>query len=729
MQNGQNPVGASRPAAGRERRQIGSGGPKPDGSWLQLVAAFIIHHRAYVLIMALLLLLPALYGLARLKVEYDLIRYLPQDLESIRGLDVLNRRFGFESSATVVVKNRPEWEVDRLKKEIERIKGVSSVFWLSDVADFSIPRSFQQDLAEPFYRKDATLLVVQFREAGSADATRRALARIQRRLKDGMFLVGSMVATEELRDKSQREKPVILAVSLLSLLIVLTVTLPSFAAPLLFMITLGCSVVWNLGLTCFLKGQISYVTDSFGAALQLGVTMDYCVFLLHRFEEEQGKGLPAEEAMVAAVRRTLVAILASSATTIAGFMALGTMKVRIGADLGYTMARGVLIAVVAAVTVLPCLTLMTQPLIDRLRHRPLVPSFSGIGRVVTRFHIPLFIALLLLAIPAWHGRSRLQVSYDLEQTMSEVPSVKRLQQLRREYGVTDVANILTRDLPAWRNIALEQQLVEMPGVRRISSYNEIVGTGIPTSFVPPVISHRFLSGGFYNIEVTLAQRAGSPVGGHTLAEMSTQVPRVDGEAYLTGQCVVDYDLRRLSEQDMTRIDRLTPVLIAAIIAISFGSVSVPLLLVLVILVAIWANQSIVFFSGGSVFFFATVALSCIQLGATVDYAILITSRYREERERHSAAEAARRAVAGSAGAVLTSGLTLCAATIGIYLFSSLSLLADLALLLARGAIISMFAAIFLLPAALLVLDRIFPFTSLKWPSSAGKSRKHLAVPQ
>lgn len=685
----------------------GVGGPgRPGPTLLERVARAIVRGRVVVLLLAVLSAIPALYGMRHVKVEYDLLKYLPRTLSSVKGVDLLNRHFGFSSVASLVIRGCPDWRVQQIKERVEHTRGVSRVFWFSDVADPSVPLAFQRELVDEFYRKDATIMQVQFAESIS-DQTYQAIRSIRDGLEPGQELVGPVVTLADLRGAAEKEKPKLIIMAVISIACILLLTMPSFITPILFLTTLGLSVVLNLGLSYYLGGRISYLTDSFAGALQLGVTMDYCIFLLHRFEEETARHPSVEEAMVQALRKTLVAILASSMTTVAGFATLGFMRIGIGADFGFTLARGVLIAVVATATVLPALILIGMPLIKRFGHRSLLPRFSRLGPITVRLWVPLLIVLLAAAVPAWYGHAHLKTSYDLEQSFSdEMPSMKSLKTLRRQYGVADTANVITRNLPSWTNIALEERIARVPGIQSASSYLSRVGVGVPENFVPTVVRDRYLAGDYYNIDLTLAGRTSDPARGAAFNAIRKMLEPVRPRAYLTGQAVVNKDMERLAREDMNRIDLITPFAIGAIVAVSFMSLSIPVLLVLLILVAIWINQSIVFFTGGSLFFFAAVALSCIQLGSTVDYAILMTSRFREERVTHSAREAVALAVNRCGGALLTSAMTLFAATIGIYLISSLALIKELALLLARGAIISMLAASLLLPAVLIVWDGV-----------------------
>lgn len=688
---------------------------------MQQIAAFIIKHRVLVLVITAVLLVPMFYGLLKLRVEYDLLTYLPEDLDSVEGLEVLNRDFKVSSVAMVVVKKCPDWQVLQLKGEIQAVNGVSNVYWLSDVADFSIPRSYQKQLADQFYRKDATLLQVQFAAGGTDPRTQQAIGQIRTLLKENQELIGTVVTTAEVEEQSRRERTPMLLVCLLFVAVVLLLTLPSFVTPFLFLLTLGISIVFNLGLAHFMGGRISYITNSVAAALQLGVTMDYCIFLLHRFEEEQALQPTDEEAMIQAVKRTALSILASSLTTVAGFSTLGLMRIRIGADLGLTMARGVFVALIGTITVLPALIMVALPLIKRFRHRPLLPSFAPLGKAVARFHIPLFILLLVVTVPALYGKSNLDMSFNIERSFPEsLPSMKATRELREQYEIADTANIITDGLPAWQVMEIERRAAQVPGIAATSSLYSVVGSGVPESFIPTAILDRYSVDRFDNIYLTLERRATDPLSEEAYRRIRDILKQTGAKAYLTGQAVVDYDVKRLSTEDMNRIDWLTLLAIGLIVAVSFRSFGIPILLVFVIQVAIWLNQCIVFFGGGSLYFFSSLALSTIQLGATVDYAILVTSRFKEERSLYSAPEAMARAVGECTGALFTSSLTLCAATISIYFVSSLKLVKDLTMLLARGAIISMAAAAILLPAVLLLLDRVVAWTTYRWPSDTQK---------
>lgn len=684
---------------------------------MQKFAAFIVRKRILFLIIAILLCIPAAFGMANVEIEYDLLTYLPDSLNSVQGLNILNREFGFSSTANIVVRNCPEWQVEELKQLLQQVDGVSAVFWLSDISDYTIPKEYQRETVNQFYRGDATILQVAFPTGSSSPKTRAAVKEIKSLLTENQDIIGTMVTTLEVQEVSEKEKTPMLLVALALVIAVLLITLPSVVTPFLFILTLGLSILYNQGLVYFIGGRMSYITSSVVAALQLGVTMDYCIFLLHRFEEETARGLNLEEAMVKALSRTITAVLSSSLTTIAGFIALGLMKVEIGADLGFTMARGVLISVITTIFVLPSLLIVCAPLIKKLRHRPLVPAFSRLGRVVSRFHIPIFIVLIVIAIPAWYGQNNLEVSYDMEQSFPQsLPSMQALNRFRQKYDLADSANLITKGLEPWETLELDQKVRSIPGIRNTSSFFSLVGSGIPDQFVPSAVSERFYSNDYYNMSITLQEKSNSPVSEAAYEEIRKSVIKPDSEMYLTGQAIIDYDMRQLCKKDLTFIDWISILAVGLIITIAFRSLSIPILLVFIIQVAIWINKSIAFYGGNNMYYFSVIALGTIQLGATVDYAILMTSRFQEERLNYPPRVAIARAATECAGSIFTSALTLCAATIGIGLMNSLTLVKELAMLLARGSIISMLAVSILLPAALLLLDRIFSVTSLKWPS-------------
>lgn len=684
---------------------------------MQKLAAFIVRNRILFLVLAVLLCIPAIYGMINLEIEYDLLTYLPDSLNSVQGLDILNREFGFSSTGNIVVRDCPEWKVQELKQRIEQVDGVSSVFWLSDITDYTIPKEYQRDTVDQFYRGNATILQVAFSAGSSSPKTRDAVREIKSLLSENQDIIGTMVITLEIQEVSESERTPMLIVAVALVIAVLLLTLPSVITPFLFIITLGLSILYNQGLAYFIGGRMSYVTSSVVAALQLGVTMDYCIFLLHRFEEETTHGLSLEEAMTKALGRTIAAILSSSLTTIAGFIALGLMKVEIGADLGFTMARGVLISVLTTIFILPSLLIVCAPLIKKLRHRPLIPAFSRLGRMVSRFNVPIFVLLVLIAIPAWYGQNNLAVSYDMEQSFPQsLPAMKALNRFREEYGLADSANLVTKGLEPWETLELEQKVRNIPGIQATSSIYSLVGSGIPDQFVPSAVSKRYYSNGYYNLNITLTEKSNSPISEAAYEEIRKSILKPDKEMYLTGQSIIDYDLRQLCKKDLTFIDWISIIAVGLIIAFTFRSLTIPVLLVFIIQVAIWINKSIAFYSGNNMYYFSVIALGTIQLGATVDYAILMTTRFQEERLNYPPRVAIARAANECAGSIFTSALTLCAATIGIGLMNSLTLVKELAILLARGSIISMLAVSILLPAALLLLDPIFSVTSLKWPS-------------
>ncbi|HBL49562.1 MAG TPA: hypothetical protein DDZ65_04870 [Firmicutes bacterium] len=684
---------------------------------MQKFATFVVRNRILFLALALLLCIPAAYGVANVAIEYDLLTYLPNSLNSIQGLNILNREFGFSSTANVVVRDCPEWQVQELKQCLEQVEGVSGVFWLSDISDYTIPKEYQQDMVDQFYRGDATILQVAFPTGSSSPETRKAVNEIKGVLTENQDIIGTMVTTLEVQEVSEKEKIPMLLVAVALVIGVLLITMPSVITPFLFLLTLGLSILYNMGLVYFMGGRMSYITSSVVAALQLGVTMDYCIFLLHRFEEETSRGLNLEDAMVKALSRTITAIISSSLTTVAGFIALGLMKVEIGADLGFTMARGVFISVITTIFVLPSLLIVCAPLIKKLRHRPLLPAFSRLGRMVSRFRIPIFILLIMIAIPAWYGQSNLEVSYDMERSFPQsLPSMQALSRFREKYDLADSANLITKGLEPWETLALDQQIRSIPGIRSTSSFFSLVGSGIPDIFVPSAVSDRFYSNDYYNMSITLQEKSNSPVSEAAYEEIRQSVIKPDQEMYLTGQAIIDYDMRQLCKKDLTFIDWISVLAVGLIIALAFRSLSIPVLLVFIIQVAIWINKSFAFYAGNNMYYFSVIALGTIQLGATVDYAILMTTRFQEERLNYPPRVAITRATNECASSIFTSALTLCAAMIGIGLMNSLTLVKELAMLLARGSIISMLAVSILLPAALLLLDPVFSITSLKWPS-------------
>ena len=728
------------------------------------IPRFTVRHRVAILITAAVLLVPAVYGTLNVSIEYDLLKYMPRDLESVRGYEVLDREFRYAERAAVVVKGQPDWAVLSLKDKLSKIDGVSSVFWLSDLADPTIPHDYLgEELVSQFYRGDdgdITFLMVSLAEDSSSPRTVQAIDDIKRLLGEGQYLVGEVVSGIEMKELGMSQMPRMIRTAAVLILLVLIVTLPSAAMPFIFMVTIGAAYAYNMAISYALGQKVSYLTSSVAAAMQLGVTMDYCIFLMHSFHAERqqspagasaggngGSSAEAEAAMERAIAKTANAILSSALTTAAGFAALALMRVRLGADMGLLMARGVLLSVVCTLVVLPSLVLALQNVIDRLTHPVLLPSFRGLGSLVVRGRVPVFaVALLVLAL-GFFGSSRVSLSYDIDSTFPrDIPSIAAMEEFGDVVSGLREMYVVARGVPGWRLQRMTAALRGMDGVTGAGCLADAVDPAVPLDFVPDGVASRYVAGEYGAAILSVDSRASDEAMNSLIAGIREMLPRAldqanasdasdasgasdalgasgasgaldaaDASVYFTGGPVIASDLMRLTSHDISVVNMVSVAAIFIIVAIAFRSLTAPVVLVAAIQCAIWLNQSISYFTHTPLFFFSGLAINAIQLGATVDYAILMASTFRGKLGTCSPTHAMRLAVEESGPAILCSGGAMFAAIMGVYASTSLRAAKDLAALLARGAIVSTVVTTVLLPAVLLMAHKVLAKTSAGWP--------------
>ncbi|MGQ9778676.1 MAG: efflux RND transporter permease subunit [Bacillota bacterium] len=685
---------------------------------MDVLAHVVVRFRRGILLSLLPLLALFLYGLRHGQIEYDLSTYLPAESPSAVGQRILDREFGYGSTAFLLVKDRPDWEVERLKQQIMRVPGVRSVSWVDDLADIAVPR-FYLDAAirDQFFRDGATMLQIVFVHPGPSQATRTAIREIEKLLRPGMCLSGQAVALAEMRDLADREKPKILAISVGLVLIVLLLALPSPLVPFLFLLTLGFAVVANLGIDYFLGRRISYLTNSVATALQLGVSLDFCIFLWERYREERAAHA-REEAMAIAIRQTATAILASAITTVFGFLALAAMRNGLGADLGFTLARGVVFSLFSCLVILPALLLISDRYLFARQHASLIPDLGFLARLVPKTRLPMLLFFCLAFIPAYYSYRHVRVSYDLEKTFPvRLPALQAAEEMRRSFGSVDSVNLVTEGIPPYELEKILAKLERLPGVKGVTTYHRVVDPAIPSFFLPEKLRGFFQAGEYTNTVIFLEERATSKKTTAIIARARAILRPYGQQALLTGSPAVSADLTNLSRTDLPRVNLLSWLLIFLTLAFSFLSFSLPVLLMLVVQLAIWFNQGIAYYLGQEIFYFGTVAIGAIQLGATVDYAVLLTSRFREELAKADPATAMVKAWRESARAAITSAGSLFVATMGIYLGTSLDLVKSLVALIARGAVITLGLVLLVLPALLLSFNRIIAFTTFRWPGA------------
>ena len=681
------------------------------------MAEGIVRRRRAVLAVAGLLLVAGVFGMLNTGINYDLLSYLPDHLDSVKGFEILNEDFALGNTAQVMVIGASDRHVWRLTDRISGIDGIEQVTWVDDLGDLAVPRDFWDNrMVDAYFSGDATFFQVSFAESANDPLTRSAVEEMRDVLSDDQYYL-SGTQQLELEDviNSDRTRFAIAALVLVSIALLLTV--PSVIVPVLFVLTIGLAVVYNLGLSFYLGQEISYLTGVIVLALQFAVTMDYALFLYHRYEQERAR-FDNETAMARSIAATFRSVVAAAATTTAGFLALATMELGFGADMGLTLARGVVITVAAVITVLPALLLMFDAPIRRYAHRVHLPDFHRLGGWLSRHAFAVTIVFLLAFVPAVWSYSQLELSYNLDSALPEdLPSLVASERLAEEFGRAQSFFIVAEDTGRVSDLyRLSRQAGEIDGVTDVLSFTEAVSPLIPDEFLPAEARSAFFEADNTYVSISVPFEFGDPRTDEIIADLRAIAETYPGRSYVTGQSVLFNDLEETSKGDVSRVNWISIAAIAVIVALVFRSIAVPVLLLGSIQLAILLNQGIAALGANDVIFIATLAIGAIQLGATVDYAIILTTRYEEELGRAGdRVEAMREALGGSAPSILVSASTMFAATIGLVFLSSVSTITDLTLLIARGAVISFVVVVFLLPSLLVAAQPLLERTSIGWP--------------
>lgn len=681
------------------------------------ISKFIADHAKSVIVVSLLLLIPSVIGFINTRVNYDLLSYLPQNLDSTKGEDILDKTYSDASIGIVIVEGMENKDINILKDKIEEVDGVTTTLGLTDVLDESIPKDILPDeIKNQLYNEDSTMFVIKFDGAPGSDSTINGISKVKKILNKQCFLSGMSAIMEDTKELAEHEAPFYVLIAVALSIVVLLISMESTVVPIIFLVSIGIGIVYNLGTNLFL-GEISYITKALAAVLQLGVTMDYSIFLMHRYDEERGKWSTKEEAMTQAIKATMTSISGSSLTTIAGFLALCTMDLALGKDIGLVMAKGVVIGVICAITILPAFVLVFDKAIHKFKHKTIIPEFKKVSTLVTKHYKAFIVAFLVIMLPAFFGQANAKVYYNLDETLKpDMSSIVALNKMKDNFNMTSTHFIIVKDdIKSYKMKEMTDRIENLEGVTTVLSYDKFIGPNVPEDFIPRDIKEIFKQGGYNLLLVNSEYKSASDELNNQIIEMTDIVKSYDKDAMVTGEGALTKDLTTIADQDFKNVSVASIAAIFVIILIVFKSVSIPVLLVSAIEFAIFINMGIPYYTGTVIPFVASIAIGTIQLGATVDYAILLTSRFREEiRNGYEKKEAMRIAVQESAKSIVTSGLTFFGATGGVALVSDMALIKSLCFLMARGAIISMMVIIFVLPALLLVSEGIINKTTKGW---------------
>lgn len=677
----------------------------------------IVKYRVLILILAIVLLVPSAIGYFHTRVNYDILSYLPKDIETMKGQDILVDDFGIGAFSLCVVEGMENKDVVALKQNIQEIPHVKEVVWYDTIADLSLPMEvLPEDMYEIFNNdeNDATLLAVLYDTSMSADETMDAIKEIRELAKDRCFVSGMSSVITDIKDLSAKEVPIYVIIAVVLSLIVLSLTMDSAIVPLLFLASIGMAIVYNLG-SNVLTGEISYVTQALAAVLQLGVTMDYSIFLWHSYEAERSKTDSKEEAMANAIASTITSVVGSSITTVAGFIALCFMSFTLGLDLGVVMAKGVIFGVIGCVTILPSMILIFDKAIQKTTHRPIVPDLGRISGFVTKHYRWFVAAFVIILFPAIYGYTHNEVYYDLAGTLpKDLPSAVANQKLEESFDMNATHICLVdSSLPAKDVAHMIDEFNEIDGVKATLGIESVLGAGFPTQMLPSDLVSVVKNDQYELLMISSEYAVASDEVNAQCEKLQKILEKYDQNGMLIGEAPCTKDLIEITDEDFKRVSAVSILAIFFIILIVFKSISLPVILVSVIEFAIFINMGIPTYTGTVLPFIASIVIGTIQLGATVDYAILMTNKYKNYRhDGLEKKEAVRLALEGSIQSVMVSAFSFFAATFGVGIYSNIDMISSLCVLMSRGAIISMLVVIFVLPSMFLVFDKLIVSSSV-----------------
>ena len=694
------------------------------------LSKWIAYHPKTVLIICLILIIPSIIGFIMTGVNYDILSYLPEDIESVQGNEILDKTFHNSASSFIIIKDTEPKDIQKLEDQIRQIDGVSNVIGITDIADPSIPQEILPEvLTNVFYSQDgsSTLIMVQYENSGASQTTMDAIASIRKIMNKNMLLSGLSAITVDTKDLTNSEAPIYIALAIALALIALSFTMTSWILPFVLLAALGTAVIYNMG-TNIIFGEISFVTQSIAAILQLGVTVDYSVFLMDRFEEEKKNYDTKKDAMAVAIDSTFLSLMGSSMTTVFGFLALCFMSFTLGKDMGLVMAKGVILGVFTVVTFLPSLILMLDTAIEKTRHRSLAPKFDKLSTFAIK-HRKIFVAIfVLLFIPAYFLQSNVNKYYNMAQAIpQDLPSISALNTMKKDFNMsTTHFIIIDEDLSSSKINAMTSELDNVDGVTNVLSLNSFVGTAIPNSVLPDEIKAICVQGGKQLMMINSAYSVATDEENAQINKINSIVKKYDPDGILTGEGVMTKDLIEVTDRDFIVTGAISMIAIFILVAIVFKSISIPVILVAAIELAIWVNIGMSTITGATICFITPTIINCVQLGATVDYAILMTTRFREElRRSDDKLKAIKIAAQESSRSIFQSALVFFCATFGVFLICNIDIVKGVCLMLARGSLISAAVIMLMLPGLLLTCEGIINRTSLGWCGSSDKRARKI----
>lgn len=687
----------------------------------------VVKLRVPILIVSILLLIPSIFGFLSTRINYDILSYLPSDIETMKGQDIMLDEFGKGGFSLVMLDGMDDKDVEKVKEKIEKVDHVCDVLWYDTLADVSLPKEVLPDDIYDFFNTDnSTMMAVFFDEATSADGSLEAVKEIRSIAGEQCFVSGMSSVVEDIKDLTMQEAPMYVVIAVILTSIILALTMDSFLIPLFFMLSVGMAIIYNMG-TNFIQGEISFITEALAAVLQLAVTIDYSIFLWHSYKEEKEKH-PGDnkEAMAVAIGKTITSVVSSSITTVAGFLALCFMSYELGMDMGIVMAKGVVIGVICCITVLPSMILVFDKALEKTMHKDLVPSLEKPSKFIIKHHAAFIVLFIVVLIPAVYGQINTNVYYNLTDTLpKDLNSVIANTKLDEEYNMATTHMLLVdADMEPKEVNSMLDEMGKVDGVSFSMSLDTLIGPSIPREIVPDSVTKILKSDKWQLMLIGSEYKVASDEENAQIDELSKILKSYDKDGMLIGEAAATKDLIDITDHDFKVVNIVSIAAIFIIILVALRSVSLPIILVAVIEFAITVNMGVPCFTNTTIPFIASVVIGTIQLGATVDYAILMTTRYKTERnagkDKH---EAVTIALTTSMKSIMVSALGFFASTFGVGVYSSVDMISQLCTLMSRGAIISMITVICILPSMLMLFDKVIINTTMGMKKKENKLYK------
>ena len=676
---------------------------------MKKISKFITNHSLLIVLLSVLLLIPATIGYINTKVNYDILVYLPEDIETIKGQDILTDEFGIGAFSFVTVDNMSNHDILKLENKIKDIAGVNEVLSVADITDETIPIDMlPSDVVSKVTNGDKTIMVVTFDETTSNDKTISAVEEMREVVKDSSTVSGMTAMVLDTMNLSNKEIVAYVVIAVALCLIVLTLATDSYLTPVFLLLNIGMAIIYNMGSNVFMH-DVSYITKAITAVLQLGVTTDFSIFLYHKYEQSKEKQKDKKKAMEEAIKETFKSVIGSSLTTIAGFLALCFMDLTLGKDIGIVMAKGVLFGLICVLTIFPALLLVFDKYIEKTKHKVVLPQFKKLQNFSLKHYILILIVFILICIPAFYGNSNYDVYYKLDKSLpQDLPSSIANSNLSKEFNITSPEIILLdKDIPTYKTKELVSKLKQQDGIDLVLAPSTIEDFGIPSSMLPEEVTKIYQNDNYQLIILNSTYEVASDELNAQIGEIDKLVKEYDKDGIIAGEGALTKDLVEIADHDFKVVNYLSIGVIFIIMLCVLKSISLPFILVFAIEMAIFINMAISYYTGTSLPFIASIVIGTIQLGATIDYAILMSTKYIEERTKTKDKKVAmKNTLSLTVPSIITSALCFFCATFGVAIYSKIDMIGSICNLLSRGAIISMLVVVLVLPSLILIFDKL-----------------------